>query len=242
MYRRSETLLLAWVGLMMLAGCFAAGLRVMMPVEKDRAREQRQHANNSQQIIDQVAEALPEDTPKDVPATLITLKDIQARIEKNAVKSERWHAAGEKIVGPPKEEVEINTTHEDAVLAQTEKDAETMGKVRGLANAARGIATVVTGKDSGGGIGGWVTGGGLVATISAVAGLAEVGRRKLKKQEQQRQAERDADEVRRQEEQSNRDKEQDQKLDTLMTVLNTRIAEMERQIKKAMESSTPPTS
>jgi len=225
----------AIAGALFVAGCVMVGLKHWGNIEKPRAEAQQQRGKDIVQLTDTITSALPEDAAPAVVDSVQVIRDIGADIEKDAVKSERYAMAGKKILGPPPEEVLPNTTGEDGVLAQLEQVADTVGKVRNVVNTGKRI---VQGGGAGGGLGAWATGGGLVAILTAVGTLGEVGRRKLKDQDQKRKADQEAQRAEHQktreeaekkmrELQEERDRQQDQKFDAMMTLINQRMAAVE---------------
>ncbi len=237
--RYKIALLLA--GFVLLVGCAVVGLQHMMPIEKERAQKQKQRATDIVQMADSLldgGEGAPS-VPSDIVPIVATIRDTAQDMEKGAVRSERWSTAGEKIVGPPPPgNIRADTDEELAILAQTEQEAETMGKVRGGLDAGRRAIAAA----GGGGLSSWLTGTGLVTVLGAVGAVAEVGRRKFKKRDQEHQREREADRLERERLQRERDEQQDLKLQMLTTQLNDRMQKLEDLI-EGMNDGTlnPPT-
>lgn len=215
----------------LLGGCVALTVQRIMDVEEKRAELQKQTGHDIVQLTDTLQDSLPEDSPAAVRETIRTIGELGENVQNNAVKSERAHDAGGKIVGPPKDDIKPNTPEEDSYLVQAEVEARTVGKAREGFRRAREVVHIAA-REGGGGLTGWVTGGGLVATLTAVGGLAEVGRRKLKRQEEQRKKEREEDEEKHKKEQEMRDAEQDAKLDAMMTLMNGQMEALRAQIEE----------
>lgn len=229
MYSKYKVRIWAILAALIVGGCAIVGLKYMMPIEKERAQLQKQRGHDTAEIVESVVKVLPEGTPPSVAESLETVHGMAKDVEEDAVKSERWHAAGEKIMGPPPTAVRAGTDDEDDVLSDTERKAETVGKVRDALNKGKQILRTGGG---GGGLGGWLTGGGLVGMVTALGGAVEIGRRKLKDQERRRQRERQEDEEKHRKEQEARDEEQDRKMDTLVTMMTKRMDDLEAKLKK----------
>lgn len=226
-------------GAMCVAGCVMVGLKHWGNIEEPRAQIQQQRGSDIVQLTNTISEALPEDSPTQVTDSVQVVRDLAVDVQTDAVKSERWAAAGKKIMGPPHDDVKPNTTGEDGVLAQHEQVAETMGKARTVVNTGRAILSTAS---SGGGLGGLATGGGLALIMAAVGTATEIGRRKLKEQERHRKTDQEtsaeehrktraAAETQLREIQDERDRQQDAKMDVMTAAINERIAKLEELLK-----------
>lgn len=225
--------------LIMVGGCVIAGVKTLMPVEKARAQDMRERGIEIQQHAQAIKNQLPPDMSGDVYERLSIIEEEGGEVEANAIKSEKWHTAGEKAVGAPKEEVKPNTDEETAALTDFEKKAATVGKVRNALSAGKALVGGGTATASGGngGLIGLLGGGG---TATGVGGLLfMLLRKKLKQAEDNRQAERKADEERRLEEQRKRDKEQDDKLNSMMGMMATEIEGLKAQIAQMSKPPAP---
>lgn len=228
MYQKFKRVCLYVLVSFVVSSCVVVGLKHMMPIEKERAQIQKQRGVDTVETVDVIIQSLPEDSPPQIVQGLQTIRDMGEGIQQDATLSERWTTAGEKVMGPPPTTIRAGSTEEIAILTQTESEAVTLGKVRDATNTAKKIMSVTT---SGGGLMSWATGGGLLATLTAVGAVAKVGHTKLKEQEEQRKKERSADWEAQRQIQVERDQAQDQKLDTIMTMMTTRINQLENSLK-----------
>jgi hypothetical protein len=214
------------------AGCLATTFATQFEVERQRAEEQQQRGVDQRQLIEGALDELGDSAPESVKANLTLAVELADDVTKNAQVTREWNVASGTIL-PPKEPVEPNTEQENVDLAMHKRKADTVGKARRAGHAARAAFR----NRSGGGISGWLMGGGFTAVVTALGGAAELQRRKSKKQdakikqqEEQRKLEREQDRAAQLQAQKDRDEQQDLKLNVFMAELNGKIEELQSRL------------
>lgn len=152
----------------LVGGCAVVSMKHLMSIEKERAQAQRQRGLDTVEVADSVLSVLPQESPAEVVGAVRTMRDMAQKVEKDAARSERWHTAGEKIMGPPPTEIEAGSDEELAVLAQTEREAETLGKVRTAVETVRALRSRGPSPAPGGGY------AGLLGILGGPVGIAAV--------------------------------------------------------------------
>ena len=166
-----------WFVLIVVGGCATVeGLRQCAHVERIRAQQQQQRADEivalaaqAQNVMPILKESVPEDDQSGMLQLLDGLEKSQAMIVERAVdiqsgakRSEEWQTADAEVVGQPKQAIEPDTPAEDDARVGFQSRARTAARIR---SAATSLKSMVTGLPIRAGAQSGSSNGGLVAAL-----------------------------------------------------------------------------